>query len=77
MAFLSLPIDTRICTDRGRVPVADPGVERKHIQVPIGQAVAARIIPNECVGAREPPKDMPPNRAFPVVLEMVQPVPSL
>ena len=54
--------------------VGHPGVERERVNVPVGHAVAPRVVANERMLARQPAKDMPPNRAYPIVLQMVQPV---
>ena len=54
--------------------VGHPGVERERVNVPVGHAVASRVVANERVLARQPAQDMPPNRAFPIVFKMVHPV---
>ena len=60
-----------------RLEVRHPGVERERVDIPIGHAIASRVVANERMSARKPPKDMPPNRAFPIVFEMVHPVSGL
>ena len=54
--------------------VGHPGIERERVNVPVGHAVASRVVAYERVLARQPAKDMTPNRAFPIVFQMVQPV---
>ena len=60
-----------------RLEIGNPGVERERIDVPIGHAIASRVVTNQRVPARQSAKDMAPNRAFPIVFEMVHPVTRL
>src|SRR5271166_1748985 len=60
-----------------RLKVGHPGVERERDNVPVGHAVASRVVANERMLARQPAKDMAPNRAFPIVFKMVHPVARL
>src|SRR5215510_693791 len=54
--------------------VAYKSVERNVIELPIGQAVAARIVPDQPVFGGEDMQQVTPDRALPVVFEMIEPI---
>src|SRR5215467_12707186 len=54
--------------------VAYEGVERNVIELPIGQAVAARIVPDQPVLGSEDMQQVTPDRALPVIFEMIEPI---
>ena len=54
--------------------VVDEGLERDLRRVPVGHAVRALIVADERMAARELVKPVAPDRALPVLLEMIEPV---
>src|SRR5262245_31732218 len=57
--------------------VAYEGVERNIIDFPIGQSVAARIVPDQLVFGGEDMQQVTPDRALPVIFEMIEPIGGL
>ena len=57
--------------------VVDEGFEREVPHVPVGQAVAARIVADEPVVGGHRREEVLPDRAFPIVLEVIEPVGGL
>ncbi len=57
--------------------VADEGVEGDVVTVPVGQAVAALVVAQQRVALGQPADHVPPDRALPVELQVVQPVGGL
>ena len=60
-----------------RLQVAHPGVEAELASVPVGQAVAAGVVAPELMLAGEPVQEVTPDRALPVVFQVVHPVGGL
>ncbi len=57
--------------------VVDEGLERQVGRIPVAEAVAALVVADERAAARELLDPVPPQRAVPVVLDMVEPVRGL
>ena len=57
--------------------VAHEGVERDVVDVPVGQAVAARVVADQPVLGGERLQQMAPDRALPIVFQMIEPVGGL
>ena len=53
--------------------VADPGLEREVLDVAVGQAVAALVVPDHRGHLAEVAQEVPPHRALPVVLQVAEP----
>src|SRR5262249_965892 len=66
------PIESGCCNHRFQI--ADIGVERNALDIPVRQTVAARIVSDKAAISSEPAKHVTPDRTVPVVLEMVEPV---
>src|SRR6184192_2512246 len=54
--------------------VAYEAVERNVIELPIRQAVAARVVPDQPVVGGEDMQQVTPDRALPVIFEMIEPI---
>src|SRR4029453_5898900 len=50
------------------------GIEQKCLELPMGQAVSARIVPNQPVFGGENMQQMTPDRALPIIVEMIEPI---
>src|SRR5262245_17880811 len=60
-----------------RLEIPHPCVERECLDLPVGHAIAASVIADQCVVARQPANDMSPDRAFPIILKVVHPIGGL
>jgi len=57
-----------------RLKISHPSVEGDLIDIPVGHAVAASIIADERVIEGQPANDVSPDRAFPIIFEVIQKV---
>ena len=65
------PVDPAVL-DHG-LQVADPGLEREVLDVAVGQAVPAFVVPDHRGHLTEVAQEVPPHRALPVVLQVAEP----
>src|SRR5262245_37820495 len=54
--------------------ITDPGVKRERLDVPVGHAIAPRVIADQGMLARQTTNEVLPDWTFPVIFKVVHPI---
>src|ERR1700677_1878808 len=57
-----------------RLHIAYPGIKGNLVNIPVRQAVAARVVSDESVILRKSKKEWPQDRELPVIFKMTEPM---